>query len=723
MRNSTSALLPALLLIAFTAHAQTYQWNSQVGGTLLDMALAVDIDPSGNVITAGTFVGTVDLDPGPGVFNVTTVNSADIWIQKLDPNGAFLWGGVFGSTGSDGAHAVRSDASGNIYLSGYFSGTVDFDIGPGVTSVTSNNTSFDIFVMKLSPSGSLLWVRTIGSASNDRAYGMDLDSIGNVFTTGEIAQTLDLDPGPGVSTVSSAGGKDVFIQKLDASGNFVWGRVFGGPTDDSGFDVAVGKSGSIFITGEFRTSADLDPGPGNFPVTSFGNTDIFVVHLAADATFLWAERFGGNSVENGLGICTDALGNCILTGEVNSVMDVDPGPGTVALNGTAFEDSFVLSLTDGGDFVWATILKAFLNSGTEVTTDAQNNVYAIGRFGGTMDIDPGPGIVNLTNSGGGDIYVISYDPLGALRWGFKLGSQANDAANGIAVDGNGRIAITGAFQGTMDVDPSANTVNITNAGMQDGFTAVYSQAPACDNARVSLRVILDGAYRPNDQLMVDSLRTKGLLPLTEPYTALGFPISGPTTVQPAVLAVSGSNAITDWVVVELRDQNDPTIIVESRVGLLQRDGDVVAPDGVSPLGFCAPDGVYHVAVRHRNHLGIMSATHLPLTSTPTLYDLTLPGTGVFGTEPRKDLGTLFTLWPGNVIPDTVLKYTGATNDRDPILLAVGGTIPTSLASGYLPSDVTLDGQAKYTGAGNDRDPLLISIGGVIVTNTRVQQLP
>ena len=177
---------------------------------------------------------------------------------------------------------------------------------------------------------------------------------------------------------------------------------------------------------------------------------------------------------------------------------------------------------------------------------------------------------------------------------------------------------------------------------------------------------------------------------------------------------------------ELRDANDNTLVVASRSALVQRDGDVVEPDGVSPLLIDVPSTNYHVAVRHRNHLGCMTAAPVALDPFGTLVDLTSSGTATYGIEARRMITGAVpapVLWAGDTFFNGDIKYTGADNDRDPILQAIGGVVPTSMVTGYLNTDVDLDGRVLYTGSGNDRDPILQNIGGVVPTNTRFEQLP
>jgi hypothetical protein len=148
---------------------------------------------------------------------------------------------------------------------------------------------------------------------------------------------------------------------------------------------------------------------------------------------------------------------------------------------------------------------------------------------------------------------------------------------------------------------------------------------------------------------------------------------------------------------------------------------------VSSLVLSAAAGNYYVAVRHRNHLGIMTASTVALSGTAANIDLRQAATPTWGTQARKDLGGgLWGLWGGNVFRDgnvSLLKYTGTGNDRDPILTAVGGTTPTAVVSGYMREDVNLSGQVKYTGSTNDRDPILVNIGSTTPTATRTEQLP
>lgn len=256
---------------------------------------------------------------------------------------------------------------------------------------------------------------------------------------------------------------------------------------------------------------------------------------------------------------------------------------------------------------------------------------------------------------------------------------------------------------------------------------LYRIIDAAAQVRLSARVVLEGPYDADTDRMSDDLRIAGLVPSLEPYTtALGYRRSaggGGEQVANSVLAVTGDNAVVDWVRVELRSVQRPGTVLASRQGLLQRDGDVVDVDGTSPLTFKVGAGNYHVAVRHRNHLGCMTVSSVALGATTTVVDLRADGTATWGTAARKAVGARQVLYAGNTSNDRRLSYLGAGNDRDPVLQLIGGAVPTVVGYGYHLQDVDMDGTIRYVGAANDRDPILVNVGGASPTNVRLEQVP
>ncbi len=269
-------------------------------------------------------------------------------------------------------------------------------------------------------------------------------------------------------------------------------------------------------------------------------------------------------------------------------------------------------------------------------------------------------------------------------------------------------------------------IRFTGVNGYGNFLYLDNVEVVSNGIRLAVDLLLEGAYDAATDRMRDDLRGQGLLPSTEPYTALGYNMAGGggESASGAVFTTTGDNAVVDWVLVELRSATAPSTVVSVRAGLLQRDGDVVDKDGVSPLVFAAAPGSYFVAVRHRNHLGAMAADAVTFGTATTPLDLTASATGTFGTNAMKSVNGRNVLWVGDVLRDGTLRYVGAGNDRDPILQQVGGSVATNTsAPGYYAADVNMDGVVRYTGGGNDRDPVLLNIGGSIPTNTRTEQMP
>jgi hypothetical protein len=267
-----------------------------------------------------------------------------------------------------------------------------------------------------------------------------------------------------------------------------------------------------------------------------------------------------------------------------------------------------------------------------------------------------------------------------------------------------------------------------NGAWSSSFRTVVHLEPDPDAVRVALKLMLDGPYSATTGLMSDALRSASLIPVTEPYTALGYSFTGGggDGTVPATFATSGNDAVVDWVALELRDPNDPTLTLHSRSALLQRDGDVVDLNGSSPVTFAIPPGDYHLVALHRIHLAAMTSAPITFGNGTTTIDLSNGSTPTFGTAAQKAISgdhPVNALWAGDVNFDGSIRYTGLMNDRDPILVDIGGTVATSTITGYLSTDVNMDGTAKYTGSSNDRDIILQNIGGVVPTNTRSEQLP
>jgi hypothetical protein len=457
---------------------------------------------------------------------------------------------VFGGTLNDSGVSIAVDSSGNIYTTGFFRGTADFDPGVGVTNLTAVG-ELDAFVSKLDSTGALIWAKSFGGDDAIYSKSIAVDSSGNVYTAGHFIGTADFDPGPGTTnliTVSapSVFNYDVFVSKLDSSGNFIWAKSFGGSLLDYGNSIAVDSSGSVYTTGFFRDTADFDPGVGVTNLTAVGEEDAFVSKLDSSGALLWAKRFGGGVTTQAYSITVDSSGNVYTTGDFSNTADFNPGVGVTNLTAVGQTDVFVSKLDSTGALIWAKGFGGTLNeTGESISVDNSGNVYTTGYFAGTADFDPGIGVTNLTAVGYEDAFVSKLDSSGALIWakGFGLANKSNygksiavdgsgniyttgsnqvliidpfsfntnffvsklnssgallweksyggsglDASFSVAVDSSGNVYTTGYFEGTVDFDPGVGTSNFTSAGINDAFVLKLSPSGediAAEAARVA----------------------------------------------------------------------------------------------------------------------------------------------------------------------------------------------------------------------------------------------
>ncbi|MBF0270121.1 MAG: DUF4347 domain-containing protein [Alphaproteobacteria bacterium] len=483
-----------------------FVWSKSMGGTGEDRSQGIAVDGSGNVYTTGYFYGTADFDPGAGTSNL--ISSAggynDIFVQKLDSSGNLIWAKCMGNTGEDRSQGIAVDGSGNVYTTGYFSGTVDFDPGAGVTNLNAGNGRE--FVQKLDTDGNLVWAKNMGGASgagNDIA----VDGAGNVYTTGGFEGTADFDPGAGVTTLTSNGSSDIFVQKLDSSGNLVWAKSMGGTGGDSGAGIAVDGFGNVYTTGSFSGTADFDPGAGVTNLSSHHPWDFYISKLDASGGFSWANGFGATAwndvnYQYGYGIAVDNMGCILTTGTFRNVVDFDPGAGIAQYDGGG-SGVFVLKLDSSGSYLWAdAAVNQQLSFGRKVAVDSESNIYSIGSFRGTYDFDPGPEAYNLTSNGIYDVFIQKLDRYGKLIWVERFGGVDSDNGYGIAVDSAGCVYATGSFYDTVDFDPGSAVANLSSAPGSGASTFVLKLDSS--GSMVWAKAFNTGAYSTGLDIKVDN---------------------------------------------------------------------------------------------------------------------------------------------------------------------------------------------------------------------------
>ncbi|HEV8507705.1 MAG TPA: SBBP repeat-containing protein [Chitinophagaceae bacterium] len=483
MRVLLSIFLALILARPADGQDVNLQWVRAFGTPANDYGIGVAIDPSKNVYTVGDFAGTIDFDPGPGVFNLSTNGHFDIFLSKLDVNGDFIWAKSIGASRADMASSIALDKTNNVFYAGGFGETVDFDPGPGVYNLsTSDPNAGSAFISKLDANGNFLWAKQFANAD---IVAICSDAAGNVYATGGFYSTTDFDPGPGTYNLTaygfggvSTGVQDIFVLKLDAAGNFGWVRQMGGTANDEATSIFIDGVGNIYTSGMFSDVADFDPGANTFNFTSAGFTDDFILKLDPNGNFIWAKQAGSSSEDFVRNISGDASGNIYATGNFYSATDFDPGPGQFSLTASSGSgDMFIWKLDTNGNFVWAKQIGGLWDElGKAITVDNLGNVYTTGYFEGTADFDPGLNSYSMTSNGYQDIFILKLDTDGNFIWSKQMGSTINyDAGFDIEVDGDRDIYTTGHFWGTVDFDPEIGVTNLTMVDYGDAFIQKLSQ--------------------------------------------------------------------------------------------------------------------------------------------------------------------------------------------------------------------------------------------------------
>ena len=476
MKNTITLLLSILVVMATNAQEVVFDWAKQIGGSEYNLSYSITTDATGNIYSTGSFSGTADFDPGIGTYDLTSFGGSDIFIAKMDSNGNLVWAKQLGGSDYEGGLHIVLDNSENIYLTGSFRGTIDFDPGINSYNLTSSGTS-DGFVSKLDASGNFVWAKQFGgTGSNVIGSSLAVDSSGNVYSTGDFSGTIDFDPGIGVQNLTSFGSNDIFISKLDSFGNFVWAKRIGGIDTDRGTDIKVADSGSnIYYTGEFRGTVDFDPNGGVFNLTSSGSRDIYISELDTSGNLVWAKKIGSSGADRGHSAAIDNANNYLyITGEYSGTTDFNPSNGVYNLTAVGGQDCFITKFDMSGNFVWARSMggPAPEEPGNSIQLDSNGDVIVTGWFWGTSDFDPGINTFNLTAFGQSDVFIAKLDSEGDFLWAKNLGGAGEVYVSSwsSALDSSDNIYTTGNFEGgTVDFDQGTSTFDLTPYGESDIF--------------------------------------------------------------------------------------------------------------------------------------------------------------------------------------------------------------------------------------------------------------
>ena len=426
-------------------------WSKSFGGTLDDGANDVAADGAGSVILVGTFQDSIDF--GGGV--VTSAGQGDAFVVKLDSAGGHIWTRRYGDSLSQFASGVALDGANNIYVAGAFQGGIDFG-APSAPLASAGQA--DMFLAKLTPGGGTTWAKRYGDATQQSMIGHALAVApnGDLFVAGILAGTMDLGNGPLVS----AGSDDVYLARLDTSGNAVWSHAWGDGAAQTVRGLARASNGDLAVVGTM--SGTLDFGAGVLDAGT--STDVFVAVFSSAGVVKWSKRFGdATSAQTPRSIVFDPAGTVWIGGSFSGTLDLGGGPLTAV---GAADNLFVARFGDNGAHL---VSKAFGDGAApgqsvrRLAADSLGQIVIGGDFAGSLDFGSGP----IFSAGSLDALLVKASPTLVPAFARQYGDGSVQIVSAVAVDPADDILLVGSLRGVADIGNGP----LPNAGGSDAFIA------------------------------------------------------------------------------------------------------------------------------------------------------------------------------------------------------------------------------------------------------------
>ena len=441
-------------------------WVKQIGGNGYVNSSAVTIG-SNFIYIAGKFTNTIDFDPTSNISNLTSASGSyeAAFLAKYDLNGTHLT-----SISIDGDTDLKINglnfSNNQLFVSGNFSGAVDFDPLTSTLNLISNGNT-DIFIAKYSTLFAPLWAYSIGGVGKDICNSQTVTSTGELIITGSYLNTVDFNPSTTTSNAlinTSSTIQNTYIAKYSTIGAYIWckdigAKVFTSSITSSIPNVVCDATNNILIAGVFNQTSDFDPSATVVNITISGvTTSTFLAKYDSNGNYVWAKRL--SSSNKGITFNNSTSNTTIFGtfGNTNSI-DFDPGTPVYTLSSTNGTNYFA-TYDSNGNFVYANNIKPTINN---VINNETDGIYLTGNFSGTNDFDPSTGVATqfsvLTNG-----FIAKYSNSGVYGYAKPIGGNknSNTTVNLISTDGVGNIYRTGQLSATTDLDPSSNTFNVSS---------------------------------------------------------------------------------------------------------------------------------------------------------------------------------------------------------------------------------------------------------------------
>lgn len=440
-------------------------------------------DKNGYLYTTGVFIDRVDFDPGVGVENITSYSSSwDVFIQKLDKDGNYIWTKRIGNSNWEYVYDIKSDDNSNIYIAGYFYGTVDFDPGAGSYTVGTKG-ALNTFLLKLDSFGNFKWVKTfknIDNSGRNQPKSLTLDKSNNIYLAGYFKDSINFNP-TGSPILSYSNRYRPYIAKFDSSGNLKWTKQLVNTLDTYIEDIEFSRTGFLYLVGPYSGTVDFDPDSTNYFDSAGYSNDGFILKLDTNGKFVdlkslrtdgWQPYCEPNSIH------LDKYDNIIVGGRYKDSADFDPGLSSLIHRENGGGDNFITKLDSNGALIWS---KSFggkhLDIIRHIFSDYMGNIYSTGQFEDSCDFDPSSNDYILPGWGIYQSFIQKLDKNGNFLWAESFGTNgAEEIPSGLSIDTS--IVLTGYFQTGIDADPNPSSYHFlgtSNGESRCTFTIKFNE--------------------------------------------------------------------------------------------------------------------------------------------------------------------------------------------------------------------------------------------------------
>jgi hypothetical protein len=419
-------------------------------------ALAAAASGTGNNVTR-TGQALV-IDAADNVFASLQTGKSTLLLTKRDAAGDLVWSNELRiGLKFKGQVPLAATGDGGVVVAGQFLGTVDFDPSPGTTELTAATRA--TFLARYDADGALVWVRQIQGKGFYLPAAVEV-AAGQVVLAGSFRGTVDFDPSGGAANLTSVGGFDMAIARYDTDGLYLASQQIGGKGQDFAYDLDIDSTGRTYLVGEFTSEIDADPGVGTTLLESAGNTDGLVARFSAAGVLEFAGQIGGRSRDAATRVAVGPSDEVWIGGRFTGRADIDPTGGTVLANNLGKDDLFLAQLNAAGAVTYTGVLASKSNQYLGgITVTAAGDLLVAAPYGQNLDLDPGPGTLDLPDAKTNGFFTLRLNSAGAVLNAQWIGGGEFINVWDVQSDSAGRSWVLGnTLHERTDFDPDPDDV-------------------------------------------------------------------------------------------------------------------------------------------------------------------------------------------------------------------------------------------------------------------------